>query len=1465
MSAVSALALGLAAPAATAAPAALAAAPDPDVPQLQQETATVAKSIEKGTVISLGKAGKKTYVIQLEDAAVPAYAGGVKGLKPVQAEGRSYRPEASRERAYRGHLESEQASLRSEIAGITGRSAEPLFSYTDALNGFAIELNRAEARQVADLDGVSAVQVDVKHELQTDRGPEWIGAPSIWDGTATPDNEGTKGEGVVVGIIDSGINPANPSFASSVDPADGGDGYEVQNPLGAGTYVGVCDPDSDVYIADWGCTDKLIGAWDLDPNDGTNPYDDDGHGSHTASTTAGNQLDATTYSTEADPAERFSATRNIKGVAPHANIIAYDVCSDGCPGSAILAGIEQAIDDQVDVINYSIGSSASPSPWNQADSIGFLNARAAGIHVATSAGNSGPGAETVGSPANAPWMTSVGATTHDRQWRATVQDLAADGDATHPDITGLAFANATDGTFPLVDAADAGDELCREGNLDAATVAGAIVVCTRGVTGRVQKGEVVADLGAAGMILANDAASGDSLNADPHALPAVHITYDDGEDLKAWMASVTNPVASLSGGQEYIGSDIADTMAAFSSRGPNRSMDIISPSISAPGVDILAAEGHDNEVVWGFISGTSMASPHIAGSLALLDAANPDWTPAEAQSALMTTAVTEVTDSDGTPADWFDMGSGRVDLTKASDAGLVLDITEADYLAANPAEGGDPKELNLPSMDSSDCVQVCTWTRTVTATSTGAGTWTAAGSAVTDGIDVSVSPESFTLAEGETAEITVTADVSGQAVDAYQFGSVVLTPPDGSDAPAAHLPVAAMPSNGAVPASIDVDTRRDAGSQESGEITAVEVTALDVQAAGLVPAEQTEVSMPQDETNDDPFDGNGSQQIDLTVPVGATRLVVNLQDATAPDFDLFVGYGDTPGDATLVAYSASGGSDEGIDIPLYEGDEGAWWILVQNWEASDADTDTVTVEHAVVAGDEGNLTVEGPATQPGGEPFTVRAFWDEPAMEAGQTWYGSISLASAAGGTDLGTIPVTINRLADDVTKTADVETAGPGDTITYTVEVQPNVTSEDLEYAFEDTLSEGTTYVEGSGPEGVTVEDGVLTWGTTMPTPVGAEGDYTVTTSADDESCVNPLLGEAGYFDLFNVDDFRFPGVTGDGTSWTAFTDMELGFYEDSYTGMTFTDDGFLVYGEDNYGGSPFVNQSLPDTALPNNVAAMLWQDMVVTYDASTKAGVSLASAGDLAIAQFDDMRLFRDPDGELGTYDYQVFQIDGSRDVVVAFGDLDGPLGNVTIGAENGSGEKGTALVNAGDAAGVIEPGTVVCMTYGNSFPAKTFTYQVTVDDDVADGAVLTNTLVDSVDAIGAEPVTHTTDVTVVGGVQPMPDTPIRIVKKRDAIEPSVNGIVQFRRPAWSVGKRLVVRYAVRGTAKPGRDYRRLDGVVVFGKNQRIAREVVRIINRPGKQKTKVVRMITLDTPGIEPLDPRFVRVKLKDRSKR
>lgn len=1325
------------------------AAPASPADDLKAATATPAKSLEKGTALTLGTAkGAETYIVQLASPAVPTRSTAKAGTTAARASG---------EAAYGRVLETEQASLTSAISRVTGAKAQVLDTFTHAINGITVRLTREQAQKVARIDGVTAVQVDFTRQLTTDKGPEWIGANTVWDGTSVPGGVGSKGEGVVVGILDSGINPANPSFHDVVPVAEGGDGFDHTNPRGAGTYYGVCDPTDESFIPDWGCNDKLIGYWDFDAAGATDgDYDDDGHGSHTGSTTAGNQVSATAYSAEGTDDE-FSVTRTIKGVAPHANVIGYDVCDGaGCQGAAIIAAIDQAIQDEVDVINYSIGSSSASNPWTDADAVGFLNARAAGVRVATSAGNDGPGAATVGSPADVPWITSVGATTHDRTYVASVTDIAA-GAVTLPTIDGAGLAGPTDGSFPLVDAATINDNaLCLAEDFPSGTdLTGKIVICTRGGNGRVEKGQVVAALGAEGMVLVNDEASGTSLNGDAHALPAAHITYADGVALKAFLTANPTATAALSG--SVIDEDPAngDIMAAFSSRGPNRAVSLMSPSVSAPGVDILAAAGTGNDVVWEFISGTSMASPHTAGAMALMADVQPEWTPAEVESALMTTSERDITDSDGTEADWFDMGAGRIELRNAAKAGFVLDETLADYEAANPATGGDVRTLNTASMADNECLQVCSWTRTLTGTATGAGTWTVSVENLSDGVTLDTDVDTVALTDGGTADVTVTATIdAGEPTDEWLFGALVLTPPAGSTAPVAHLPVGVLPSSGVLPTGIDVTTRRDAGSQVTGGLEAVAITDLRIDPSGLTPETRTALSVTEDPTNTDAFNGDGTVVTTVTVPAGATSMIASLDNPTAPDFDLYVGTGPIA-EANVVAFSASGGSDESVQIA--NPTPGDYWVLVQNWEATTpGGTDTTDLLTAVVSGNSGNLRAEGPTGPlPAATPFDIRTFWDEPEMDAGETWHGTLTLgSSSATPGDIGVVPVTIDRVADDVTKTADVTTAEPGDTITYTVDVAPNVTPADLAYTISDTLPAGTTYVEGSATNGATFADGTISWAGTLPTAVGAEGSYVFTTNADDTSCRTPF-GTNTYFDLpaaITFDD----GAVGDSTAFTAFTAMDFPFYEDTYEGLTFTDDGFLVFGDANYGGTPEAPQSVPDVALPNGIAAALWQDLELRYDQATGSGVRLAATGggdgdgDLAIIDMSNLRMAGDAAGANGRLDLQMFAVGGSRDLVFAFDDVtDGPiLDGVTIGAENATGTAGTSLVNKSDASAVVVNDRIVCATYeGPDVGGETFTYQVKVADTAFNRQKLVNAAVHTTDDPGAEPVTASSTVEVTG----------------------------------------------------------------------------------------------------------------------
>jgi hypothetical protein len=415
-----------------------------------------------------------TYIVQLAAAPLASYRGGVTGLAATSPSvtGARLATLGRAGVAYTDFLHSRQTEMVARLEARLGRSIDVIFTYATAFNGFAIVLTPREAAIVAGMSGVSMVQRDGLAQLHTDHGPAWIDAPSLWTGDQITS---TRGAGMVVGIIDTGINFASPSFAGV-----GGDGHTHTNPRGR--FYGVCDPASAAYDPQFICNNKLIGAWDfidLFGVESDGPEDSDGHGSHTASTVAGNHV------TQSLVAPTYEYTATISGVAPHASIISYDACHvSGCPFSSLLAAIDQAVADEVDVINFSIGG-PSFDPWLSIEAQGMLAALDAGIFTAVSAGNAGPDALTMSSPANAPWVTAVAAATHDRRLLNMIVDLSGGDTAPPPDIPGESITTGY-GPAALVDAAAFGDPLC-QGPFSPDTFTGQIVVCERGINGRVAK------------------------------------------------------------------------------------------------------------------------------------------------------------------------------------------------------------------------------------------------------------------------------------------------------------------------------------------------------------------------------------------------------------------------------------------------------------------------------------------------------------------------------------------------------------------------------------------------------------------------------------------------------------------------------------------------------------------------------------------------------------------------------------------------------------------------------------------------------------------------------------------------------------------------------------------------------------------------------------------------------------------
>ncbi|HID48208.1 MAG TPA: peptidase S8, partial [Chromatiales bacterium] len=536
--------------------------------------------------------------------------------------------------------------MATEAGGWLRRELSPQHYYRVGLTGFAASMSSAEAQRLGRMPGVKAVHPNVTYTPQLDAGPEWIGARDIWDGPAGLNSEG---EGVVIGIIDGGINWEHPFFADV-----GGDGFDHTNPRGS--QFGLCSQ------AEVLCNDKLIGVYDFTTGN-TNGRDGDDHGSHVASIAAGNRIAG-----GLEFAPGIIVPINASGVAPHANIISYKVCvADGvdgspgsCSGGAILAAIEQAIVDQVDVINMSLGALGvqRPPPWLDLIADTLLDARGVGIISSLSAGNAGPLPNTISSSGNAPWVMAAGNITHDRIFGQTATNLS--GGVTPPPDP-LVGGGLTQGLGPrrIVYAGDFGFPLCGSGPAELAigcnpgdpdpltgasnpftpgTFNGEIVVCDRGNYGRIEKSFNVRAGGASGMILANTQNSLANIASDAHCVPSVHIDADQGDDLRNWLLAGDNHQGLITPLGRVQDDAFANQLSFSSSRGPNNEIaGIVKPNLVAPGSNILGASADGGGIA--FLSGTSMASPHVAGAAALLLGVNPAWTPAQVQSALETTAI----------------------------------------------------------------------------------------------------------------------------------------------------------------------------------------------------------------------------------------------------------------------------------------------------------------------------------------------------------------------------------------------------------------------------------------------------------------------------------------------------------------------------------------------------------------------------------------------------------------------------------------------------------------------------------------------------------------------------------------------------------------------------------------------------------------------------------------------------------
>ncbi|KAF9693968.1 hypothetical protein EKO04_008099 [Ascochyta lentis] len=598
-----------------------------------------------------------------------------------------------------------------------------IYSYHHVFDGYSAVLDDAEARALLAQPDVKSVTVQKTYQLHTTYSPEFLGlnnAAVFGQKTQTFSgiNESVNGTNtagldsdIVIGLLDTGIWPESDSFDDTGIP-----------PIPS-SWKGSC-VEGEEFIAS-NCNRKLIGAryfsagfeasWRLSHNGSSYDFagdyrsarDSEGHGTHTSSTAAGSVVQSVSLFGQASGAAR--------GMAPKARIAMYKVCwkgdGDGCASADILAALDAAIGDGVNVVSASLGSDPGlgPDPLYA----GAFSANAKGIFVSLSGGNDGPYPGTVVN--NIPWALTVAASTLDRGFPATA--VLGNGQ----NITGSSLSVNDDGSFPafqelpiilasnaaianVTNSTDASQ--CLAGTLSTNKVAGKIVICIRGGNGRLEKGQVVKDAGGLGLILANNDSNGEEMISDPHVIPAINI----GARSRAALIEYANTVDAKAG-LDIKGTTFgfrAPEMASFSSRGPNYpAPDLLKPDITGPGVDILAAwpanvsitdlPQDTRRVNFTTLSGTSMSCPHLSGIAALIMARRPGWSPAAVRSALMTTAYTTTKGSDAimldtaddAPASPFAYGSGHVDAVAALDPGLIYDIKTDDYIdflcALNPS------------------------------------------------------------------------------------------------------------------------------------------------------------------------------------------------------------------------------------------------------------------------------------------------------------------------------------------------------------------------------------------------------------------------------------------------------------------------------------------------------------------------------------------------------------------------------------------------------------------------------------------------------------------------------------------------------------------------------------------------------------------------------------------------------------